>query len=859
MTGARLSFLGPGEAVLDGRKVRLRSQKSLALLAYLALEGPTPREQLAELLWGTASGRSNLRVEVHRLERALPGVVQRGRSVLALGEAWVDVLAFEAAARAGEAAEAHALYRGPFLEGLSGGFGPELEEWIAHQRARLRELRREVLGALARRAEPREAVALWLARLADDPLDETACRGAMEAYLRLEQPGQALKVYHGHAAFLERELGLPPEAETRALAEFIRSGRPKPRARGPRFAGRDVELRRLEAAYVERKGVFISGEPGIGKTRLALEFARAKGLEPFWLRGRPGDAEVPYATLARTLRQVFEMGADPDPWARKELARLLPELGPPPAEKNPTRLLAALAHALEPFAGPGWLWGIDDLQFVDAASLSLIAGLPGLLEDRPGVVTYRSGTLGPEAAAWVENWLLQEKAVELVLRPLSTEAVARMLDVDAERAADLNRRTGGNPFFLSRLAGGEDGSGRDLHALVSGRLQTAPAPARRLCELAAVAGTAFGPELAGAVLEMRPLALAEASDELERLGLFRRGQPAHDLVTEGVLAGMPEAALAYWHLSVAEALERLPGAAPAAVAHHFERAGHPQRAAGHRLAAARAAEQAFAYREALEQYRLAVDTAPPGARDEIERATLEPRFRIHLALLDWEGARSVLELAGRLADRLDDAELALQLRLGHALLQFSRGDLEAALEGVEDLVEEEAIEPRLRAEARYIRAVALQARGEHEPALDDVLQALELNPDPDWVFHGWAHNTAAISWLARGEAERAAAHNRTAAAHFRRWGDLAGEANARRVDAEIAAAQGDGGEAERRYDEALELARRAGHQGVLGYVLASALLFFERAGRGERVRALAREGHGLEGPYRAFFARRLAE
>ena len=857
MPKVELRLLGPPELLHRGRRVRLRSLKSYALLAYLALEGPTPRERLAALLWDTPSGRGNLRVEVHRLAQTLPGVFARRRGVLALAELDLDVAAFEAAVRSADWPRAQALYRGPFLEGLEVDASPEFADWTRYQRTRLQEARRTVLVELARRAAPQEAVAHWLRLLAEDPLDAAACRGAMTAYLRLGEAEKALRLYREQAELLERELGLPPEPETRALARFISSGeRPAP-AGAPPFVGREPELGRLEQALAAGQAVFVTGEPGIGKTRLLLEFARAKGVEPFLLRGRPGDAAVPYATLARALREYLEAGFDPEPWARRELARLLPELGEAPPEPNPARLLAAVAQALEPFKTPDRLWGIDDLQYVDPASLGLVTGLAHLVDDRPGIVTYRRGRLDPAAAAWIEDRLAAGRAIELTLEPLGPEAVARMLDVDGERARALARYTGGNPFFLSRLRHG-DPQTADLQQLVARRLRQASAPAQKLCELAAVAGAAYAPALAAAALGLRPLALAEASDELEQLGLFRKGQPAHDLVVESVLAELSEATRRHLHLSVAEALERLPKAPPAAVALHFERAGHPERATRHHLAAARAAERVFAYREALAQYRLAVDSAPPEAAPDVEVETMEARYRILLALLDWDGAEQLLRRAEELARAPEREALRPAVRLGWAGLHFNRWELDRAEAIADELLEGGGLEPRLRAEALYIRAVAVQARGEHRRALEDVRTALEAHPGTAWAYHGWAHNTAAISLTALGELERAEEHNRAALAHFQRWGDLAGEANAHRVFAEIAAAGGRYDEADRLHERALEQARRSGHREVLGYVLASALLHHERLGRTERVRALAREGAELQGPYREFFRRRLA-
>ncbi len=132
-----LRLLGTPRLLAGERSVKLRSLKSYALLAYLALEGPTAREQLAELLWASAHGRANLRVELHRIEQAAPGLIERDRRTAALGDAAVDVLEFEAALESESWEEAHRLYGGPFLEGVGEAGPPELEEWVLHRRTQL--------------------------------------------------------------------------------------------------------------------------------------------------------------------------------------------------------------------------------------------------------------------------------------------------------------------------------------------------------------------------------------------------------------------------------------------------------------------------------------------------------------------------------------------------------------------------------------------------------------------------------------------------------------------------------------------------------------------------------------------------
>ena len=126
---------------------------------------------------------------------------------------------------------------------------------------------------------------------------------------------------------LRRELQVEPGTETEELAELIRnsgapangkrgvlSQQPQPRPvailRPPRLVGRDAEWEHLKQAHAASRVVLVSGEPGIGKTRLLTDFATS--VEQVALFGaRPGDARVPYALLARVIRGLSQQFGPP--------------------------------------------------------------------------------------------------------------------------------------------------------------------------------------------------------------------------------------------------------------------------------------------------------------------------------------------------------------------------------------------------------------------------------------------------------------------------------------------------------------------------------------------------------------------
>ena len=855
MGGYELRLLGGPGLRRAGRDLAVRSRKTWFLLAYLALEGAAGRERLAELLWASPSGLANLRAELYRLERAAPGLVLRAGRRLDLGPAEVDARRFLELAERDDDEGALRLWRGPLLEGLEDGLPPELEEWLGHHRARYRELWTELLARRARREpDPKAAARLLRTLLEEDPLNEEAVRQLMRLHADAGTALEALRVYRRFADFLERELGLPPEAETRALARAIREGRARPpRTPDRRFAGRERELAAMRRAFDSGRSVFLCGEPGIGKTRLLNEFAASLGRRTLFLKAYPGDRAVPYATLARGVRELLAQGADPPERVVRELARVVPELGEPPPEASPARFVAAVAELVRPFLEQGWVLGVDDLQYLDSASAKLLFHLVEDLAPGPYLAAYRRGGLPRAVAAWVREALAAGRAVEVTPEPLDARAAAAVLGIELERARSLNRRAGGNPFFLLQLAGGGEEGAERVHALIQGRLQGAPALARRLAELAALAGDAYRLDLATDLLGTTPLEAAEASDELERLGLFRKGRASHDLIVEAIEAGLAPETKRLWHARLARALAGR--VAPARLAEHHLAAGEAGAAAMRWVEAAREAERAYAYREALALFERALAAAPEDDRPRLAAESFVPRYRLYLALTDWEGAERLLAEAESFADAAGLPWLSARARLGRADLAFRRGRFDEAVSRAASLLRAGTLDPDGQAHAHYIQAVALQALGRHRETRACCRRALAAAPE-DWTMRAWVKNTLAIAELNLGELELARAENREALERFRAQGDPVGEANAIRVMAELAAREGRPEEAERLFEEALALARRTGHQIVLGFVLAAATRFYESRGDRARVRALAAEGAELVGFYQAYFRAR---
>jgi predicted ATPase/DNA-binding SARP family transcriptional activator len=395
-------FLGGFRASLDGEPVRgLEYDKVRALLAYLSLEPDRPhrRESLAGLLWPELPerrARRNLSQALFGLRHALqeeggegtgpPHLLVSTQSIQfdAESDHWLDVRAFLSLLSAcrehahwrletcpacvARLEEGAALYRGPFLEGLSIGDSAAFEEWQLLCRERLHALASDALGTLAASAEARgayeEAVSHALRWLELDPWHEGAHRALMRALAQSGRRSAALAQYERCRRTLAEELGIEPAEGTEQLYRAIRDGaaldrtvRPLPNnlpAPVTPLVGRREELEQLTALLQDptRRLVTLVGPGGIGKTRLALQVASQVVAQAPPDRFRHGVylaalASVPSAdallpAVAGAIGYTFREGVDP----RQQLLRHL-------RDRDVLLVLDNFEHLLDGASGSG--------------------------------------------------------------------------------------------------------------------------------------------------------------------------------------------------------------------------------------------------------------------------------------------------------------------------------------------------------------------------------------------------------------------------------------------------------------------------------------------------------------------------
>lgn len=722
-------------AVHDDGPIDLEPKDAL-LLAYLAVEGPTPRGRLASLLWPEVDeerARGNLRQRLLRLKRTtgLELVVGNPVAQLALGVGH-------------DLDDTHEL-----LQAIEPQQAGGLAEWLQAQRERRQRVRIDWLDAATTQAETEGDLAAALehanALVNLDPLSEHAHRRVMKLHYLRGDTAAAVAAYERCRDLLRRELNVAPSKETQALREsFDRAlapgtaggtTNPVPLSvlRPPRLIGRDREWAALTTAWEQGANAMVLGEAGLGKTRLVTDFARSRG-PALVAAARPGDERVVYALTVRLLRQLPpESLRDLPPSVRKELARLLPELGegePIRTDAERARFFNAIGATLAAARALTHGIVIDDLHYADEASLELIQYLAND-GSVPWIFAARPAEIGAGARALLDAVPSKPGSVRIELAPLTLPQMTELVESlgieglnASQMAAALMRQTGGNPLFaletLKASVGQYSGAAQlptvtSVGALIERRIGRLSPEAIRLARCAAVAGQDFSAELAAHVLGVRPLDLADGWAELEHAQVFRDGAFAHDLIYEAALASVPAPIARQLHGEIARFLS--------------ERGGEPVRIARHWLAGGRAADaapwllRAAAVSDARGALAEEIDLLEEAARADAETNNAQREFNTRNELVSrYERTTRIAESVSNVDRMAEIARTPLEqgwVLTARANLAHKQGDMAGSVDAAERAFEIARAQDhaQLACDAANIRVSALNFLGRFDEAL----------------------------------------------------------------------------------------------------------------------------------------------
>src|SRR5256884_2538438 len=507
MPTLHLRLLGDFSLIYNDQQVTsLNTMRLQSLITYLVLHRDVPqqRQHLAFLFWPDtteAQARNNLRQLLHQLRQAFPAV-EHFLSADTHMLHWhpvtpfhLDVAEFEQALTLADAAtrrhdqhghpqgaphhptpplslqqaaleQADSLYRGELLPGC-------YDEWILPERERLRQRHRQVLEQLLRLFEVQgdNVTAIRYAQrlIGLDPLSEDLSRRLMRLFALNNDRASALHIYHTCVSTLQRELGVDPDPATREAYERLMQqetpiipaeAQQTLLAANPTLIGRKPEWETLQevwhaASSGEPRFVLVTGEAGIGKSRLAEEFllwASQQGAVTAKTRSYAAEGQLSLAPVTDWLRSdgLRAPLRHLDAVWLAEVARILPELFAEqpdlPRYESVTeygqrqRFFEALARGLL-VTPQTLLLLIDDMQWCDQETLEW---LHFLLRFNPTARLLVIGCARKEELPQthpLRTLLLHlrnsMRVTELALEPLDAAETAKLASQVANREMDM--------------------------------------------------------------------------------------------------------------------------------------------------------------------------------------------------------------------------------------------------------------------------------------------------------------------------------------------------------------------------------------------------------------------------------------
>ena len=755
--------------------------KARSLLAYLIIhcDQACLRETLADLFWPdrpTGKALRSLSTALWQIRRVLPAgeyLVSDSQSVRFNPESdyWLDVMAFERLlnCREGERQlldpspelaalnQVIALYQGDFLEGF-------YDDWCLKERYRLEGL---YLGALQRlvttneaRESPQKVLHYVELLLARDPLREDVHRKAVQLLVQLGNKAEAIRQAQWCRDVLCSELGVEPQLETIALFDQVLgpvwrreieedvtiSTSPAPRGQlalvleSPPFVGREVEWQALLDCWegvCSGRGhlVFVSGEAGIGKTRLVEELGRyVKQRGNLAINGGCYEYErtLPYGLLADVLRAALAASGESvlgqlPKWQVAELSSLAPELAERlpsspilslSADQQQVRLFEALTLFLLDLARQTpLLLVLEDLHWINESAVAWLHYLTRRLMQAPILLLITCRFEEPDHPLHSLTLELEQEgqATRFELDRLSRETLARWL-VGASDAlvSCVYRQSEGNPFFAletlrSLFEEGEvqltDGKWIENPALavlpipisvrqiVQRRVGRLSPLAGEMISIAAVIGCDFDFDVLMQAWGQDEGAVLETLDELMRFHLIRESVVDkdyafdHHLVCEAIYRELHYRRRRRFHRLVAEAMEELYADQPGEVAYHFENAGEIERALAWAVKAGEQAHRNYKLREALVHFQKAATLLDIDRSDAVAGRVLTGLATTYQDVSGgddavWQWLERALAIWRALDDRAGIAEVCYALAYRHADFQQARAWVRQGMQAV---------------------------------------------------------------------------------------------------------------------------------------------------------------------------------
>jgi ABC-type oligopeptide transport system substrate-binding subunit/tetratricopeptide (TPR) repeat protein len=505
-----------------------------------------------------------------------------------------------------------------------------------------------------------------------------------------DRPASASEVLHilQQPSILDKE-AVP--AEELSVLERIERGR---------MVGREQEIHEARGLWTralsgEGQMLLISGEPGIGKTRLVRELvtqAEISGGEAL-VGVSYEEGGIPYAPFRQTIREALRNGHregfDLPEFVLADLLTLAPELRSryrevpqnppvdPQAEQQRLFENLVIFYTMLSNRAP-LLIVLEDAHWADSGTLSLLRHLARHTRRQRVmlVATYREVEL--DQARPLHEVLLdldrERLTTRLKLTRLSREATRELLElllaeeISSELLDGIYRETEGNPFFIEEVCKAlvesgklyyEDGHWQwpsrmaelaipqSVRVAIQSRVSKLPADSQETLHLAAILGREFDFDILAEASELDEETLIEVLESAQQAQLIEELSTEggvtfvfeHRLIPTTLVEGLRTLQRRRLHRRVAAAIETLHPDSFEALAYHYDQAGKADKATDYLLKAGDRARALYAQQEAIDNYRQALDFLKDAGDVEPAARTLMKLGLTYHNAFDFKAAR----------------------------------------------------------------------------------------------------------------------------------------------------------------------------------------------------------------------------
>ncbi|WBW49669.1 AAA family ATPase [Peptoniphilus equinus] len=478
-------LFGVPQFFLNGEQILFPYNKINALIYYLLINSFITRDEIASLLWpdeNEKTAKKNLRNAIYQAKKCVgvDFIKSPKKSVLEIDKS-LDITCDANLFNADPKANLD-LYTGEFLQGFFIKDAESYEYWITKMRGYYEEkfisTSYDVLEADIEAGNYDDVEKRINTLTSIDEYDERNFRLLMKYYQKTGRNGKVIETYYNLTRFLQDELGVSPDSETKAIYEAsiaqINLNTKKPKVRDEFFFGRFEELAQLTSAMTSSQGsaALIYGEAGVGKSALKRKLLETADNDTVVIQTYSYQAEENYALrpigvlIARIGKVLKELKIPLPTFWDTTIKKLFPSFEDSSKEilllenKQPLNfdlLSQVIVEAIKKISEHKKLVLVcEDIQWMDQTSIHLLTSVILRTEQDVFFLCTSRKQFNPDVDDMITSLTKYDKLTKVDLDRFNAEETADFIHralpeetIPDELMARIYSETEGSPFFLS--------------------------------------------------------------------------------------------------------------------------------------------------------------------------------------------------------------------------------------------------------------------------------------------------------------------------------------------------------------------------------------------------------------------------